>query len=73
MDLHSGHQFRVTLDYDGATLTAILRDLTLLKEISRSFSIDIPLVTGTSAHVGFTAGTGFLSADHEIVSWQYTS
>jgi hypothetical protein len=73
IDLHSGHPFRVTLDYDGATLTAVLRDLTLLKDISRSFSIDIPSITGVNAHVGFTAGTGLLSADQEILSWQFTS
>ncbi len=73
MDLHSGHQFRVTLTYDGTTLQMVLRDLTLLKEISHSFAIDIPSITGAFAHVGFTAGTGLLSANQEIVSWQFTS
>jgi len=73
MDLHSGHQIRVSLDYDGNTLTLVLRDLTLLKEISRSFSIDIPSLTGANAHVGFTAGTGLLSADQDILSWQFVS
>ena len=73
MDLHSGHQFRVTLTYDGTTLQMVLRDLTLLKETSRSFAIDIPSITGATAHVGFTAGTGLLSANQEIVSWQFTS
>jgi hypothetical protein len=71
--LHSGHQFRVTLVYDGTTLQATLRDLTLLKEVSRSFPINIPSITGATAHVGFTAGTGLFSADQEIVSWQFTS
>lgn len=73
INLHSGHQFRVTLSYDGTNLQVVIRDLTLLKEISRSFPINIPSITGPSAHVGFTAGTGFLSADQEIVSWQFTS
>lgn len=73
IDLHSGHQFRVTLVYDGATLQTTIRDLVLLKELSRSFVIDIPAITGNTAHVGFTAGTGLLTADHEIVSWQFTS
>jgi hypothetical protein len=73
INLHSGHQFRVTLVYDGTTLQATLRDLTLLKEVSRSFPINIPSITGATAHVGFTAGTGLLSADQEIVSWQFTS
>jgi hypothetical protein len=73
IDLHSGHQFRVTLAYDGTTLQTVIRDLTLLKEVSRAFALDIPSVTGNTAHVGFTAGTGMLSADQEIVSWQFTS
>ncbi len=73
IDLHSGHHFRATLAYDGATLKVVLRDLTLLKEITQSFAVDIPAITGNTAHVGFTAGTGLLSADQEIVSWQFSS
>jgi hypothetical protein len=73
IDLHSGHQFRVTLAYDGTTLMTVIRDLTLLKEVSRSFAIDIPSITGNTAHVGFTGGTGMLNADQEIMSWQFTS
>jgi len=73
INLHSGHQFRVTLAYDGTNLQTVLRDLTLLKEVSRSFAINIPLITGNTALVGFTAGTGLSSADQEIMSWQFTS
>jgi hypothetical protein len=73
IDLHSGHPFRVTLNYDGTTLQVVLRDLTLLREITRSFVVDIPTITGNTAHVGFTAGTGLLSAEQEIVSWQFSS
>jgi hypothetical protein len=73
IDLHAGHQFRVALVYDGTTLQIVIRNLTLLREVSRSFAINIPLITGNTAHVGFTAGTGLLSADQEIVSWQFTS
>ena len=71
MDLHSGHQFLVTLTYDGATLKMVLKDLTLTTQITRTFPIDIPSITGSAAHVGFTAGTGLLSADQEILSWQF--
>jgi hypothetical protein len=73
MDLHSGHQFLVTLVYDGASLQMTLKDLSLTTQITRSFVIDIVSVTGATAHVGFTAGTGFLSADQEILSWQFNS
>ena len=73
IDLHSGHQFSVTLAYDGTTLQAVIRDLTLQIEIARPFTVDIPVITGNIAHVGFTAGTGLRSADQEILSWQFTS
>jgi hypothetical protein len=73
MDLHSGHEFFVTLTYDGATLQMVLKDLTRKTQITHSFPIDIPSITGNTAHVGFTAGTGLSSADQEIVSWQFSS
>jgi hypothetical protein len=73
IDLHSGHQFLVTLDYDGATLKMVLKDMTLQTQINRSFAIDIPSIAGNTAHVGFTAGTGLSSADQEILSWQFSS
>jgi Legume lectin domain len=73
IDLHSGHQFRVTLTYDGATLQMNLKDLTTATQITHSFPIDIPSITGNTAHVGFTAGTGLSKADQEILSWQFSS
>jgi Legume lectin domain len=73
IDLHSGHQFLVTLDYDGATLRIALKDLTLNTQITHAFPIDIPGITGNTAFVGFTAATGLSSADQEILSWQFNS
>jgi Legume lectin domain len=73
IDLHSGHQFLVTLNYDGTTLQMALKDMTLQTQITRSFAIDIPSIAGNTAHVGFTAGTGLSSADQEILSWQFSS
>ena len=73
LDLHTGHQFRVTLSYDGGTLQATILDLLLQKQVTHAFPFNIQAVTGTAAFVGFTAGTGGLSADHDILSWQFTS
>jgi hypothetical protein len=73
MDLHAGHQFLVTLNYDGAILRMTLKDLALNNQIARTFPIDIPSITGNMAHVGFTAGTGLSTADQEILSWQFNS
>lgn len=73
LDLHTGHQFRVTLSYDGGTLQATVLDLLLQTQVTHAFPFNIQAVTGTAAFVGFTAGTGGLSADHDILSWQFTS
>jgi hypothetical protein len=73
IDLHSGHQFLVTLNYDGATLQSVLKDMTTRTEVTRSFAIDIPSITGNAAHVGFTAGTGLSMADQDIIAWQFAS
>jgi hypothetical protein len=73
INLHSGHPFRVVLTYDGTTLQAVVTDLTLQTQITRSFTIDIPGITGKTAFVGFTGGTGGLSANEDILSWQFNS
>lgn len=73
IDFHAAHAMRVTLTYDSAALSVAIRDLTMQTEITRAFPIDIPAITGNSAFVGFTAGTGGLSADHDILSWQFAS
>lgn len=73
IDLHSGHAFRVTLAYDGATLQATIRDLLTQQQIVHAFPFDIPSVTGSQAFVGFTGGTGGLNADQDILSWELSS
>jgi len=73
INLHSGHQFLVTLTYDGTAIQAVVRDLTLQTQINRAFPIDVPAITGKTAFVGFTGSTGGLSANLDILSWQFTS
>ncbi|MFL6451681.1 MAG: lectin-like domain-containing protein [Bryobacteraceae bacterium] len=73
IDLHSGHEFKVTLAYDGSTLTATIRDTLTQKQVVHPFPFDIPAVTGAQAFVGFTGGTGGLSADQDILSWEFSS
>ena len=73
MNLRSSHQFRVTLTYDGATLQAVVRDLTLQTQITRAFPFNIAAITGNTAFVGFTGGTGGLNANLDVLSWQFTS
>jgi hypothetical protein len=74
IDLHGGHPFQAHLAYDGTSLGVTLTDTITKAVFTRSIPIDIPgAVGGTSAYVGFTGGTGGLTAIQEIVSWTYSS
>jgi hypothetical protein len=72
IDLGSQHPFQVDLSYDGKFLTERITDLVTRASYTTSYTVDIPgLVGGTSAYVGFTAGTAGLSAIQDILSWSY--
>jgi hypothetical protein len=71
VDLHSGDIFRTTMSYDGTSLAMTITDTQTGKSFSQSFAVNIPVNTGTSAYVGFTGGTGGLSATQDILSWTF--
>jgi len=72
IDLHSGDTMAVQLVYDGTNLVMTITDTLTLATYSTSFAIDIPATVGdTTAYVGFTGGTGGLSANQQILSWTY--
>jgi Legume lectin domain/Chitobiase/beta-hexosaminidase C-terminal domain/Bacterial Ig-like domain (group 2) len=74
IDLHSGHVFNVHMVYDGTNLTMTVTDATTNAAFTRAFPINIPAtVGGSSAYVGFTGGTGGLTAIQEIITWTYVS
>jgi hypothetical protein len=74
IDLHSGHVFNVHMVYDGTNLTMTITDATSNASFTHAFPINIPAtVGGNSAYVGFTGGTGGLTAIQEIVTWTYVS
>ena len=73
IDLHSGHEFKVTLGYDGSALTATVRDTLTQQQVVHAFPFNISAVTGAQAFVGFTGGTGGLNADQDILSWEFSS
>jgi hypothetical protein len=74
IDLHSGDLFNVALAYDGATLTVTETDTLTNKSATQSYTINIPTtVGGGTAYVGFTAGTGGLTATQDILSWRYST
>ncbi|HTC67135.1 MAG TPA: chitobiase/beta-hexosaminidase C-terminal domain-containing protein [Candidatus Acidoferrum sp.] len=74
IDLHSGDVFSVHMTYDGATLAMSITDGTTGAVYNTSWSINIPQVIGSnSAFVGFTAGTGGLTATQNIQTWSFLS
>lgn len=73
IDLHNGRPLQVTLDYDGTTLEASIHDTVDNKSATQSYTVNIPqVVGGPTAYVGFTASTGGLMAEQNVLSWVYT-
>ena len=60
------------LTYSSNTLTLKLTDTVTTKTFTTSWVVNIPTVIGSStAWVGFTAGTGGLTATQDIVNWKF--
>jgi Legume lectin domain/Chitobiase/beta-hexosaminidase C-terminal domain len=75
VNLHSGDNFKVHMTYDGTTLTMTVTDLlNTAQTFTTSWAVNIPGTIGANtAFVGFTAGTGGLTAQQEIVNWTYST
>jgi Cu/Ag efflux protein CusF len=74
VNLHSGDVMNVHMTYDGTTLTWTITDATTGATFTTSAAVNIPsIVGGSTAWVGFTAGTGSDEAIQEIISWSYSS
>ncbi len=72
VNLHSGDVFNVRMTYDGTTLSMRITDVTTLATFQTSWPVDIAMeVGGTTAYVGFTGGTGGVSATQEVLTWLY--
>ena len=64
--------FSVTLTYDGTMLTETITDTATKAMFSRSYAVDIASLVGSNvAYVGFTGGTGDLTAIQDIQTWTY--
>jgi hypothetical protein len=74
IDLHSGHEFSVFMNYDGTTLTEIITDLNTGKSFTQAYPIVIANHTmQANAWFGFGGGTGGLTALQEIEQWAYST
>ncbi len=70
IDLHSGHNFQVTLAYNGTTLTETITDTVTNATFSHDYLINIPQIIGSpTAYAGFTGGTGGLTAVQDVLAW----
>jgi hypothetical protein len=71
--LTSGDTIAAQLTYNGTTLTLSLTDTVTNKTFSQAFTVNIPSTVGANtAYVGFTGGTGGLSAIQNIKTWTFT-
>ena len=75
VSLLSGDVFNVHATYDGTTLTMTITDATNSSQtFTASWPINIPGTVGSNtAYVGFTGGTGGLTAIQEILDWTYVA
>ncbi len=75
VSLLSGDVFNVHTTYDGTTLTMTITDATNSSQtFTASWAINIPTTVGSNtAYVGFTGGTGGLTAIQEILDWTYVA
>ncbi|MGA7765046.1 MAG: chitobiase/beta-hexosaminidase C-terminal domain-containing protein [Candidatus Sulfotelmatobacter sp.] len=73
--LLSGDVFNVHMTYNGTTLTMTITDATnSAQTFTTSWTINIPSTVGSNtAYVGFTGGTGGLTAIQEILDWTYVT
>jgi hypothetical protein len=74
LNMFSGDWINVQLTYNGSVLHQVLTDATTLASHENLFQINIPAVVGGStAYVGFTAGTGFNPGDQYISDFHFVS
>ncbi len=71
--LASGDIMQAQITYDGTTLTLTITDTATPSEtFTTSWPVNIPTtVGGSTAYVGFTAGTGGATATQNILTWTF--
>jgi hypothetical protein len=72
--LTSGDTMAVQITYNGTTLTMTITDSTANKTFTTSWPVNIPqTIGGSTAFIGFTAGTGGSTAIQNIKTWTFSS
>jgi hypothetical protein len=66
----AGHPLRVTLTYNGTTLTETIVDTVNGAMFTHDYLVNLQqILGGNTAYVGFTGGTGGATALQDILSW----
>jgi trehalose utilization protein len=76
VDLHSGDPMAATIAYSESSqaLSLTITDLASRAQFTKTYAEDLTAALGSStAYVGFTAGTGGLSATQTIQRWIFTT
>jgi hypothetical protein len=70
----NGTQWTAWVDYNGTLLDVRVNNTGVRPLLpTLSYALSIPAILGsTTAYVGFTAGTGYAFANHDVLSWQYS-
>lgn len=74
INLHSGDIFQVHMSYDGSsTLALTITDTATAAVFNQNFAVNIAQALGqTNGYVGFTGGTGGLTAIQKILTWNFS-
>jgi hypothetical protein len=73
LNLQSSHVMNVTMKYDGTWLALTITDASTGQTFTDQFQVNIPTVVGGStAYVGFAAGTGGEVSTQKILNWTFT-
>jgi len=72
-DFDDGNVWHAWIDYDGVTLEVRTNQTGVRPpDADLARPLDLPaVVSGDTAFVGFTAGTGGVSTKHDVLSWEY--
>jgi Legume lectin domain/Chitobiase/beta-hexosaminidase C-terminal domain len=74
VNLHSGDPFHVHITYDGTTITMTITDTVTNATFTQAWAENIPNIVGdVVAYVGFTGGTGGVTATQQILTWTYVA
>ncbi len=74
VQIGGGDNIAAHITYDGTILTLTLTDGLLNKTFTQSWPINITQYTGgNTAYVGFTGGSGGLSASQKLLAWTYVT